>query len=255
MASDPGVTARRPKYLQIADQLRDAITSGRYEPGTRLPSSRDLEEQHGAALSTVRKALDVLVYEGLVEPRHGSGVFVRTFKPIRRRSVSRLAAERWGAGHAIWEADTEGRALVVDQVTVQVVAAPPAEVAQLLGLDEDAPVVKRSRRFVLDGKPVLLSRSFLPAELVEGTAIMRPDSGPGGIYARLAERGHAPARFQEEIVSRMPTQAETEELAIAAGTPVFRVTRVAFSEDGRPVEVNEMMLDASAYVLEYDFDA
>lgn len=73
MASDPGVAARRPKYLQIADQLRDAITSGGYEPGAQLPSSRDLEEQHGAALSTIRRATALNrrpVWGGLM-PYHG----------------------------------------------------------------------------------------------------------------------------------------------------------------------------------------
>ncbi|ESU49845.1 GntR family regulatory protein [Streptomyces sp. HCCB10043] len=59
----------------------------------------------------------------------------------------------------------------------------------MLGLDEGERVCVRSRRFVLDGKPVLLSTSYLPAPLVEASAITQPDTGPGGIYARLAELG------------------------------------------------------------------
>jgi GntR family transcriptional regulator len=39
------------------------------------------------------------------------------------------------------------------------------------------------------------------------------------------------------------------------GTPVIMICRTAFADEGRPVEVNEMILDANAYVLEYDFDA
>lgn len=59
-------------------------------------------------------------------------------------------------------------------------------------------MIVRRRRFVLDGKPVLLSTFCLPAALVAGTAITRPGTGAGGTYARLAELGAAPVRFRED---------------------------------------------------------
>lgn len=80
------------------------------------------------------------------------------------------------------------------------------------------------------------------------------DTGPGGVYARLAELRHGPARFREEIRSRMPSADEARLLGLGAGTPVVLVCRTAFTADGSPVEVNEMVLDAAAYVLEYDFE-
>jgi GntR family transcriptional regulator len=42
---------------------------------------------------------------------------------------------------------------------------------------------------------------------------------------------------------------------MSAGTPVILICRTAYTAEGRPVEVNEMTLDASSYILEYDFDA
>ena len=80
----------------------------------------------------------------------------------------------------------------------------------------------RSRRYVLDGKPVLLSRSWLPAAIAAHTPITQPDPGPGGIYARLAELGHAPVRFREDRRLCMPQPAEIERLALAPGTLVVR---------------------------------
>ncbi|GGS58861.1 hypothetical protein GCM10010238_55180 [Streptomyces griseoviridis] len=85
------------------------------------------------------------------------------------------------------------------------------------------------------------------------SAVTREDTGPGGAYARLAELGHEPV--PEEIRSRMPSRDEADRLRLAAGTPVVLVCRTAFTAEGRAVEVNEMTLDASSYVLEYDFDA
>jgi GntR family transcriptional regulator len=101
-----------------------------------------------------------------------------------------------------------------------------------------------------------LATSYLPAELVRGSAITQQDTGPGGTYARLAELGHAPTHFREDLRARMPQPEETDALDLpSAGTPVIDIVRTAYTDAGQPVEVNEMTLDASAYILRYDFTA
>ncbi|MYT90057.1 UTRA domain-containing protein [Streptomyces sp. SID8359] len=245
---------RQPKYQRIADELRDAIQAGQYRPGDRLPGENDLMAEHGVARMTARQALGVLQSEGIVESRKGAGVFVRSFRPLRRQGIQRLARSQWGEGRSVWSVDTEDRTLVVDRVRVAEQGAPE-HVARVLGVEEGGPVCVRSRRFVLDGKPVLLATSYLPAGLVAGSAVTQEDTGPGGTYARLAELGSEPVHFREEIRSRMPTAAEAEQLKLPTGTPVMLVCRTAFTAEGRAVEVNEMILDSASYILEYAFDA
>jgi len=245
---------RRPKYQRIADSLREAIRSGEYGPGDRLPGENDLMATYGVARMTARQALSVLKDEGIAESRKGAGVFVRSFRPLRRQGIKRLAQDQWGSGRSIWSADIENRTLVVDQVAVSEEAAPD-HIGQVLELGGEDTVCVRRRRFVLDEKPVLLATSYLPTSMVAGSAITQADTGPGGTYARLAELGYKPVHFREEIRSRMPTKHEAEQLSISAGTPVILICRTAFADEGRPVEVNEMTLDAASYILEYDFDA
>lgn len=245
---------RQPKYQHIAAALKAAIEAGEYGPGDRLPGENDLMATYGVARMTARQALGVLQAEGLTEARKGAGVFVREFRVIRRRGVQRLAAEVWGEGRSIWAADTENREPEVEFIGVGEETVPDA-VAAVLGLEAGTPACVRRRRFLLDGKPVMVATSYLDAALVAGTPIAEPDSGPGGIYARLAELGQRPVRFREEVRSRMPAQTEAEQLRLTAGTPVVLICRTALTADGRVVEVNEMVLDASAYVLEYEFDA
>ncbi|MFD6528599.1 GntR family transcriptional regulator [Streptomyces sp. NPDC060184] len=247
-------SGREPKYQRIANALKAEIQSGAFGPGDRLPGENDLMEEYGVARMTARQALGVLQSEGLAEARRGSGVFVRVFQPLRRRGVQRLAREQWGGGRSVWEADLGDRNLAVDQIEVSTGEASE-NAARVLDLGESEAACVRSRRFVLDGKPVLLATSYLPMSLVSGSPITERDTGPGGIYARLAELGHEPVHFREEIRSRMPRPEETARLGLPTGTPVMLVCRTAFAEDGRPVEVNEMVLDAGSYVLEYDFDA
>ncbi|MGW1778666.1 GntR family transcriptional regulator [Streptomyces sp. NPDC002143] len=245
---------RQPKYQRIAAELRAAIEAGRYGPGERLPGENELMAAHGVARMTARQALGVLQAEGMVEARKGVGVFVRAFRPIRRRGIERLARAQWGEGRSVWEADAAGRELLVDSVEVTEEDAP-AVIAGVLTLGEGARVCVRHRRYSLDGKPVLLATSYLPADLVSGTPITQSDTGPGGLYARLAELGRKPVRFREEIRSRMPSATEAEQLGLPSGVPVVLVARTAFDAQGAAVEVNDMVLDASAYVLEYGFEA
>lgn len=68
--------ARAP-YLQLADILRARIADGTIEPGKRLPSLMDLEGEFDLNPKTIRKSLEVLRGEGLIEPSPGRGMFVR----------------------------------------------------------------------------------------------------------------------------------------------------------------------------------
>jgi len=134
-------------------------------------------------------------------------------------------------------------------------ATPPAEVADRLKISDDSPVVVRSRRYLLDGKPVETAVSYIPADLAEGTPITDPNPGPGGIYARLEEQGHTLDRFTEEVSARMPTPDEARRLALPPGVPVFRLVRIAYDIDGRAVEVCDTIMSAEAYVLNYELPA
>ena len=255
MSTTAGPVSER-KYRVIAGDLRAAIARGEYPAQSRLPGENDLMRQYQVARMTARQALAQLISEGLAVARKGSGVYVREFPLVVRSGVGRLAAHGWGSGRSIWSADIDDRELVVDQLEVRR-AEPPEHVRLLLDLPDepDVRVITRSRRYVLDDKPVLLAVSYLPAQIAAGTMMEYHDAGPGGIYARLRELGHAPARFREDLRSRMPEPDEAQRLALPPGSPVMDIMRTAYTADGQIVEVNEMTADAASYVFRYDFDA
>src|SRR5882757_8278869 len=64
-------------YQQVAATIERAITDGRYQPGQRLASERDLAEEFGVSRPTVRRAVIALEMRGMLESRQGSGVYVR----------------------------------------------------------------------------------------------------------------------------------------------------------------------------------
>jgi GntR family transcriptional regulator len=248
-----GDGATRVGYREIADELRQEIDSGRLKPGEKVPGENDLVARYGVEQPTARRALDVLKNEGLVIAKRGSGTYVREFRPIRRVSPDRLKSVVWGAGHSIWSADLGLRPL--SQGTDVTTEPASSIVAHVLELDEGAEVVVRRRVFAVEDRPVQLATSYYPARLVEGSAITQPDTGEGGSYARLADLGHKPVRFREELRTRMPREHERQTLKLAQGTPVVEIVRTAYTSVDLPVEVNLMVLDGASYVLEYKFSA
>lgn len=243
-----------PVHAQIAADLREAIRAGDLKDGDRLPGENALMDRYGVARMTARQALATLRYEGLAVSRKGSGVFVRLFKPIRRHGSKRLSRSLWGEGGNIWGAGFEDRAVSVDHIRIDRVPADK-ELADMLGVAEGVMLLRRSRRYVVDDRPVQVAISFLSLDLVEGTQITESNTGPGGVFARLAELGHAPAEFSEMLTARMPTPEEVAELDIPPGTPVLAITRLAVTAEGRVVDVTRMLLDASCHMLRYDFPA
>lgn len=253
-AIDP--SGDRAVYKQIADHLRAAIGRERLGPGDQLPSETQLMAHYGIARMTVRNALRLLQDEGLITAEHGRGVYVRARPPVRRLASDRFAQRHRKEGKAAFLAEAEQAEARPDVDMIRVTTAkPPAEVAAMLQLPAAAKTVIRSRRYLLDGRPVETAISYIPADLADGTAISQPNPGPGGIYARLEEAGHVLERFTEEVSARMPAPDEARALALPPGVPVFRLVRTAFDTDGRPVEVCDTIMASDAYQLAYELPA
>jgi GntR family transcriptional regulator len=235
----------------VAEELRAKILAGTLANGARLPSLSALATQNAVTTDIAREAIAALRAERLVITKHGAGTFVSRFALIVRRSPERLATT-WSAGRTVQDHDTGPRPRTVDVVVNEVKASEL--VAAALGVPVGERVLSRSRRFLVENRPVQLATSYLPLDLVKGTAITYTDAGPGGTYARLAEIGHRPARFTERVRARAPHPAERDALQLPATTGlVFEITRTAYDEQDRCVEVNSMILDAEAYELEYGF--
>lgn len=246
----------RSPYRQIADQLRAVIDAGELRPGDQLPSEAELTRHYGVARMTARQAIQELRTEGRVVAEHGRGVFVRLPAPVRRLASDRFARKHRDAGQAAFlaEAEKAGVRPTVDQIQVAQ-GQPSPDIRERLRLAEGEQVVSRSRRYLADDRPIEVAVSYLPMAIADGTPIVEPNPGPGGIYSRLEDIGHTLDHFVEEVTARMPSADERQRLDLADGVPVLVVVRTAYDTDGLPVEVCDTVKAAPAYVLEYDVPA
>ncbi|WP_086781373.1 GntR family transcriptional regulator [Crossiella equi] len=244
-----------PAYRQVASALRHKIDAGEYAPGSRLPSERELIDDFGVSRITIREAIGLLRVEGLVVAEHGKGVFVRPPQHVQRLSRSRLtrAAREENKGFFLGDAAANN---FTPSVTVKITTEPASEEhAAVLGVEAGTELLVRERVMRANGLAIQLATSRLPRSITQGTQIEQVETGPGGSYARLEEAGHRLGYFEETVRTRMPTQEEASVLQLLAGTPVLVVRRVAYDEDGRAVEVNDMVMSGDRYELSYEIPA
>ena len=217
--------AAKPAWVQIEEGLADRIESGRLAAGERLPAERDLALALSVSRMTVRQALASLAARGLVERGVGRGTFVRE-SPRVVHDLTRVAgfteeAERQGleAGAQILAA-AEQRA--------------PAQVAQMLGIEAGAPVVRLERVRLGGDQPITLEDSWVPAEHFPG--LLEHDLS-GSLYALMREHYElAPVSATERLEPVAARAHEAAALGVPEGSPLMLVERVAYAVDDTAVE-------------------
>lgn len=219
----------RARYLQLADQIREAIARGQYAPGQPLPSEAQLMAAHNVSRTTVRQAIATLRTEGRITVAQGRGAFVRTRPELRRTTTIRPynPSERPSRGQM-----PPGHEIRV--IRVEVLTATP-DIARWLEIDEGAEVVVRRRELWVHSEPMQLWDAYYPALLVAGTDLARPGFVNSGSYAALERLGYSPVRADEEITARMPEPAEATALHLTQGVPVINIVRVTRGQDNRPL--------------------
>lgn len=212
---------RSHRYQQIADSLRRRVEAGEFVAGGLLPSEADLVARYKASRVTVRRALEDLRDEGLVDSRQGSGWFVAT-EPLPQ-NLGRL-------GTIEDQLLASGRTSERRVLDFAFVAAPP-EVAEVLGTDD---VLMTRRLNLADGEPFALVTVWCPDALA--SKLSRDDVEARPFYELLdVELGSAHQRIRAGVA----TDEEADLLAMLAGGPVLRCRRLTEAVDGTPVLVSE----------------
>lgn len=229
------------RFRQIAMELeRDIASTGR--TGMALPSEAELAARFGVNRHTLRRAVDELVNAGLVERRHGRGVFILR-DPIAYPigSTTRFTSTLACLGHS---ADSR---LVRKQLI-------PAQggVARRLGLQAGEMVVWFETVRLADAVPLVLISHFLPAARFPG--LLQCYDG-GSLHALLLERFDTQlARHESLVTAALPLGDDAELLAMPRNRPVLRVKTVnRVTADGTPGEYALSRFRADRVQLQFAF--
>lgn len=214
-----------PLYHQLKEILREQISNRTYKPHQQIPSEPELQKIHGLSRATIRKAIDGLVREGLIYRLHGKGTFVSD--PRDRQSIT-------------LDSFTENMRSVGFVPTTVVLESTlltqiDAELAQKLGVEPSDQVVRLQRLRHLDGEPILLATSYLPAYLFPG---LESEELTGSLYKTLVEKYSVTPSWGEDFIEPVIIDGDdAKHLNTTAGSPALLVERHAYTVDNDLVEV------------------
>ncbi|MER7487704.1 GntR family transcriptional regulator [Streptomyces sp. NPDC126497] len=240
----------QPAYLRVAGDLRKKIVDGRLPPHTRLPSQARIREEYGVSDTVALEARKVLMAEGLVEGRSGSGTYVRERPVPRRIARSGFRPERGATPFRQEQADAGVRGTW--ESSSERTEADEA-VAERLGIEPGDRVMRTEYVFREAGEPMMLSTSWEPLALTGRTPVMLPEEGPlggMGVVERMRAIDVIVDNVTEEVGAR-PGLAE--ELVLLGGVPghVVLVIQRTYFASGRPVETADVVIPADRYRAAY----
>ncbi|MFI2376061.1 GntR family transcriptional regulator [Streptomyces sp. NPDC018964] len=240
----------QPAYLRVAGDLRKKIVDGRLPPHTRLPSQARIREEYGVSDTVALEARKVLMAEGLVEGRSGSGTYVRE-RPVPRRVARSGFRPEHGATPFRQEQADAGVRGTWESSSEQTEA--PGAVAERLAIEPGDRVMRTRYLFREAGDPMMLSTSWEPLALTGRTPVMLPEEGPlggMGVVERMRAIDVIVDNVTEEVGAR-PGLAE--ELVLLGGVPghVVLVIQRTYFASGRPVETADVVIPADRYRAAY----
>jgi GntR family transcriptional regulator len=235
----------RPLYEQVADALRAEIRQGRYRPGDKLPSERELSETFKVSKVTARQAIVQLRAEGLVTSRVGYGVLVAEPGPPRRLSDDILR------GEAFYRA--VGRLGLEPNVATTITReAATEEVAEALNIPVGAEVLVHARLVrAEEGPPLFTAANYFPEWVVEAVPQLANPSTSG--LPKWLGQAFGPLYGEDVIDSRMPTPEEREQLEIPEGTPVTIIKGVNRDSQHRALHYIEKVTPSGRMLYGYRF--
>ena len=221
MSETPGY---RPLYRQVYDIVIRRVAEGAWRPGEALPSEQNLARELGVSQGTMRKVLDALTAEKVLERRQGKGTFIAESTQERTQfRFFRLA--RPGGKRLTPSLGTESAR----------VRAARANERTRLELDRDARVVELSRVRLIEGVPAIRELIILPAAIFPGIEKQMPL--PNSLYTLYQSGfGVTIVATHEELSAQLATDEDHEELGISTGAPILVIDRIAVGLTDRKVE-------------------
>ena len=220
-------------FLQVKSGLgnwiRNGLRDGMLSPGDRVPSEHELSEALNVSGITVKRALNELQQEGVIQRIQGRGSFIA--KP--RRII--LGLERLYS--ITTAAQKSGMASTSQTLELKVIPAT-ANIARELRIAQNEDIAKLVRLRLIDGQPLAVDTSYMP--LVLFPTIMDMDFDQVSLYEFMAnDYGIEPIRAREFLEPVLINEFEAQILEVPQGSPAMLIERIAYGTGDIPVEFNK----------------
>ena len=212
-----------PLYHAIYHELKQRISSGTYAPGVALPTERRLSEEFDVSLITIRRALDELALDGLIERRQGIGSFVRDRPRKVVVTMSRFTPDvRSGRLRLVRTLLQDDMVTASPEVAAKLAVQPGSVLRHLVRLDSEG------------GTPLSIDEAFIPPTLAAG---ITPDvaASPSFLFLWQEKAGLVLSLTESEISVQTAGKADQALLKIGPDAPLLVTDELILGDDGRPV--------------------
>lgn len=227
--------AKLPLYRQLLGDLRRRILAGAFDHDRQLPSEAQIEASYGVSRITVRRALQELAQEGLIERHQGRAT---RLAPHHLQRPAEAALE--GGLDEILALGFQAEAEVLESGE----APATAEVAGRLAVTPGAPVHRSLCLRRLDGRPLCRLLSYLPLELARRVPTAALDGEP---LLLLVRDGLVLGRVEQSLAAVAATAELATSLELSEGAPLLLIERLFRDERDRPVQLVQSHFRADRY--------
>jgi GntR family transcriptional regulator len=243
----PAAQPTLPKFVQIANAIRDRILRGELRLGDEVPSERQIADEWSVARPTASRAVQLLRSQGLVESRQGSGTFVREQQQLVRRARDRYAQAR------------ESGAIYPQGEWAEIVQArlvkAPAHIAEALNLPAGSKALKRRRVTNDPNGPVEVSTSWFSEETADAAPrlLQRERILEGTLAYVEGCTGRRAKVATDRVGARLAGEEEASALGLSQPAAVLVVLHVTFDRNQNPLEVAEAVFPPDRWTLQQDY--
>ena len=212
-----------PAYLQIHDQIKKEIDEEVWQIGQRLPSERDLAETFQVSRMTLRQAITLLVEEGVLERRVGSGTFVASTRVQEKMRGTTSFTEIMKS-----QGNTPSSQLLADRRTL-----PSKQEVEKLGIEKTENIIRMERVRYADKLPVVYEVASIPEKFIKN---FDKEEITSHFFQTLQEHGYKIGKSQQTIYARLAKEKIAHYLEIPRGHAILALTQVSYFEDGTAFE-------------------
>jgi len=227
MSGDSG----EPLYRRLEEAIKQAINASTLRRGAVIPSERDLSEGLSISRVTVRKAIEGLVADGLLDRRQGA------------KTVVSSRVEKSLATMTSFSEDMRSRGLEPGCIWIsrEISRPSPAEM-MALGIPAGEKIVRLRRLRTANDTPIAIETASLPARFVPD-----PDAIGASLYEYLAAHSALPVRALQRMQAKPASEEERRLLATPEGTSLLVMERRCFLADGQIVEFTQTKYRGDVY--------
>lgn len=233
-----------PLYQQLMEDIKAALTEGKYAPDEKIPSESELSELYHVSRITVRRAVEELCSEGYLVKKQGKGTYVSQPKVIRKITQDK---DVMGFSEACRACGMEPGAQVVN-----ILRCPArSDEVRFLGLPPQSDVIFLQRVRTADGEPIMLENNFFPYEPFKGLLTAYEDLTNASLFdyleSRYGRRPESTVSCTLEIVRASSEQASY--LSVITGDPMFYMNAYFLDGEGKPLLIGRQYIVGSRFVF------